>query len=90
MLAVPQGALSKALARVTGRTTKEHITDRRMLEAARLLRFTTLTVGEIAFRAGYTDQLYFSHAFRRHYGAAPTDYRHGADSSSQPRGTENL
>ncbi len=89
-LAVPQGALSKALARVTGRTTKEHITDRRMLEAARLLRFTTLTVGESAFRAGYTDQLYFSRAFRRHYGVAPTDYRHGADSSSQPRGTENL
>ena len=75
-LAVPQGALSKALVQVTGRTTKEHVTDRRMLEAARLLRFTTLTVGEIAFRAGYTDQLYFSRAFRRRYDVAPTDYRH--------------
>ena len=49
-----------------------------MLEAARLLRFTTLTVGEIAFRAGYSDQLYFARAFRRHYGVSPTDYRHGA------------
>jgi AraC family transcriptional activator of pobA len=77
-LAVPQAALSKTLVQVTGRGTKEHITDRRMLEAARLLRFTTLTVGEIAYRAGYTDQLYFSRAFRRRYGAPPTDYRSAA------------
>ena len=77
-LGVPQGALSKALVQVTGRSTKEYVTDRRMLEAARLLRFTTMTVGEIAFRAGYTDQLYFSRAFRRHYGVSPSDYRHGA------------
>lgn len=74
-LAVPQSALSKALVQATGRTTKEHITDRRLLEAARLLRFTTLTVGEIAFRAGYTDQLYFSRAFRRRYGTPPSEYR---------------
>ena len=33
-LRVPQAALSRALAHVTGRTTKELITDRRMLEAA--------------------------------------------------------
>ena len=75
-LRVPQAALSKALAQATGHTTKELITDRRMLEAARLLRFTALTVGEIAYRAGYSDQLYFSRAFRRHYGTAPSAYRH--------------
>ncbi|HEX2221490.1 MAG TPA: AraC family transcriptional regulator, partial [Candidatus Limnocylindria bacterium] len=76
-LAIPQSALSKALVQATGRTTKEHITERRLLEAARLLRFTELSVGEIAYRAGYTDQLYFSRAFRRRYGTAPTDYRRG-------------
>jgi AraC family transcriptional activator of pobA len=74
-LRVPQSALSRALTLVTGRGTKELITDRRMLEAARLLRFTDLTVGEIAFRAGFGDQLYFSRAFKRHYGEAPMAYR---------------
>ena len=74
-LAVPQGVLSRALTEVTGRGTKELITDRRMLEAARLLRFTNLTVGEVAFRAGYHDQLYFSRAFKRHYGEPPMAYR---------------
>lgn len=74
-LAVPQPALSRALVNVTGRTTKELITNRRMLEAARLLRFTDMTVGEIAYRAGYRDQLYFSRAFKREHGEAPSAYR---------------
>ena len=74
-LAVPPAQLSRALRHVTGRTTKQLITDRVMLEAARLLRFTDLTVGEIAFRAGFEDQLYFSRAFKRHYGEAPSAYR---------------
>lgn len=74
-LAVPQAALSRALVEVTGRTTKELITDRRMLEAARLLRFSEMSVGEIAYRAGYGDQLYFSRAFKRQFGEAPSAYR---------------
>jgi AraC family transcriptional activator of pobA len=74
-LRVPQSVLSRALSHVIGRGTKELITDRRMLEAARLLRFTDLTVGEIAFRAGFSDPLYFSRAFKRHYGEAPMAYR---------------
>jgi AraC family transcriptional activator of pobA len=74
-LAVPPAALSRALSEVTGRTTKELVTDRVMLEAARLLRFTDLTVGEVAHRAGFADPLYFSRAFKRHTGDAPTDYR---------------
>jgi AraC family transcriptional activator of pobA len=74
-LRVPQAALSKALTQVTGRPTKELIVDRVMLEAARLLRFTDLTVGEVAHRAGYDDQLYFSRAFKRHHGEPPVAYR---------------
>jgi AraC family transcriptional activator of pobA len=61
--------------RLTGRTTKELITDRRMLEAARLLRFSELAVGEVAYRAGYGDQLYFSRAFKRQFGESPSAYR---------------
>jgi AraC family transcriptional regulator, transcriptional activator of pobA len=74
-LAVPASALSRALSEVTGRTTKHLVTDRVMLEAARLLRFTELTVGEVAYRTGFEDQLYFSRAFKRRYGVAPTPYR---------------
>jgi AraC family transcriptional regulator, transcriptional activator of pobA len=74
-LRVPPAALSRALAHVTGRGTKQLITERRMLEAARLLRFSDLTVGEIAFRAGFSDQLYFSRVFKQRQGEAPIAYR---------------
>jgi AraC family transcriptional activator of pobA len=74
-LSVPQSVLSRALADVTGRRTKELITDRRMLEAARLLRFTDRQVGEVASRAGFDDQLYFSRSFKKYYGRTPTEYR---------------
>jgi len=75
VLAVPAAALSRALTQATGRSTKELVTDRVMLEAVRLLRFTDLTVGEIAHRVGYDDPLYFSRAFKRHAGEAPMAYR---------------
>jgi len=77
-LAVPPAALSQALVQVTGRSTKELITDRVMVEAARLLRYTERTMGEIAFLTGFSDPLYFSRAFKRHQGVAPSAYRERA------------
>jgi AraC family transcriptional activator of pobA len=74
-LAVPAAALSRALVNLTGRGTKELIVERAMVEAMRLLRFTDLTVGEVAFRVGYGDPLYFSRAFKRFTGRAPQAYR---------------
>ncbi len=34
-----------------------------------------MSVGEIAYRAGYDDQLYFSRAFKRQFGEPPSAYR---------------
>jgi AraC family transcriptional activator of pobA len=84
-LAVPPQALSRALSRVTGRATKDLILDRVMLEAARLLRFTDLTVGEVAARVGYDDPLYFSRAFKRRHDESPQAYRDGARGKSMDR-----
>ena len=74
-LGVPAAVLARALSQTTGRTTKALIMERVMLEAARLLRFTDMQVGEIAFRVGLDDQLYFSRAFKRQYGESPLAYR---------------
>ncbi len=75
VLAVPQPALTRALRALTGKGTKELVRERVLLEAARLLRFSDLDVGEIAYRVGFADRLYFSRAFRRAYGQAPSAYR---------------
>jgi AraC family transcriptional regulator, transcriptional activator of pobA len=74
-LRVPPAALSRALTEITGRGTKELVLDRVMSEAARLLRFTGLTVQQVALRLGYDDPLYFSRAFKRHFGDSPIAYR---------------
>jgi AraC family transcriptional regulator, transcriptional activator of pobA len=74
-LAMPPAALSRALAATTGRTTKELVLSRVMVEAARLLRFSDLTAQQIAHRVGFSDPLYFSRAFKRHFGRSPTEYR---------------
>ncbi len=77
-LATAPAALSLALSQITGRSTKQLVTDRVMLEASRLLRFTDRTVGEIAFQTGFGDPLYFSRAFKRHHGEPPTVFRDGS------------
>jgi AraC family transcriptional regulator, transcriptional activator of pobA len=74
-LGVTTGTLSRTLTRLTGRTTKQLIMERVVLEAARLLRFSDLSVKEIAARLGFNDQFAFSHAFKRQRGEAPLDFR---------------
>ncbi|HEV2874819.1 MAG TPA: AraC family transcriptional regulator [Thermoleophilaceae bacterium] len=81
-LRVPPAALSRALTQVTGKGTKELVLDRVMSEAARLLRFTDLTVQQVALRVGYDDPLYFSRALKRHFGDSPMAYR--AQSRGRP------
>ena len=74
-LAVTTGTLSRTLMRLTGRTTKQLILDRVLMEAGRLLRFSDLSVKEIAARLGFKDQFAFSHAFKRQRGEAPLEFR---------------
>ena len=74
-LGVTTGTLSRTLTRLTGRTTKQLILDRVLMEAGRLLRFSDLSVKEIAARLGFKDQFAFSHAFKRQRGEAPLEFR---------------
>jgi AraC family transcriptional activator of pobA len=75
VLAVTAGTLSRTLTKLTGRTTKQLILERVILEAVRLLRFSDLSIKEIAARLGFSDQFAFSKAFKRQRGEAPLDLR---------------
>ena len=74
-LGVTTGTLSRLLTKLTGRSTKQVILDRVILEAVRLLRFSDLQIKEIADRLGFSDQFGFSKAFKRQRGEAPADFR---------------
>jgi AraC family transcriptional regulator, transcriptional activator of pobA len=69
------GTLSRLLTKLTGQTAKQVILDRVILEAVRLLRFSDLSIKEIAARLGFSDQFAFSKAFKRQRGEAPLDFR---------------
>jgi AraC-like DNA-binding protein len=51
------------------------ITERRMVEARRLLGETELTVEAIGARVGYRNPGYFARRFRRAHGASPLEWR---------------
>ena len=68
--------VTRLFRRVTGSSFKQYQTTFKMKQAATLLIQTpSRPVAEIARQLGYDDPLYFSRAFRRHYGCAPTQYR---------------
>jgi AraC family transcriptional regulator, transcriptional activator of pobA len=74
-LGLTTGTLSRLLTKLTGQSTKQLVQDRLILEAARLLRFSDLSIKEIAARLGFSDQFAFSKAFKRQRGEAPADFR---------------
>lgn len=53
----------------------EYLTELRMLEAQQLLSETDKSIAEIAEEVGYTDDKYFSRAFKKYSGLKPKDYR---------------
>ena len=57
-------------------TFREQLTRKRLNEAEILLRFHPgMSIGEIAFKCGFSDSNYFSALFHRKYGLSPTEFR---------------
>jgi AraC-like DNA-binding protein len=69
------------LLKETGRTFRRHVMDRRLQNAAALLRdpqWHHRRIGDVATAAGFCDLAHFSRAFRRKYAATPSDIRQAA------------
>ena len=63
-----------------GTTFTEYVLAERLARARRVLtdpRFAGRKISTIAFDAGFGDLSYFNRAFRRHYGATPSELRAG-------------
>jgi AraC family transcriptional activator of pobA len=81
-LAVSQAVLNRLCRSFAGKGAGEVIQDRVMLEAERLLIYTSASAAMIAYELGFQDPAYFSRAFKRHKGMAPGQFR--ADRMEQP------
>jgi AraC family transcriptional regulator, transcriptional activator of pobA len=62
----------------SGKTVAELVDARRILEAKRLLKYSDLSLKEVAFAIGFLDHSYFTKVFKKHVGQTPSDYRSAA------------
>lgn len=67
--------LKKCFKGVYGDSIYAYMKRYRLQVAEQLLRESTLTIGEIAAKAGYLNPNKFTSAFRAEYGMTPTAYR---------------
>ena len=67
--------LSKSLQKTIGKTPKQFIDDRILLEAKRLLTYTNESIKEITFMLGFDEPTNFSKFFRKQTGLSPAELK---------------
>lgn len=67
--------ISRLVRENTGESFTQLLTEKRMAEAKRLLKDTSLKVQDIAERTGYTNVRYFTRVFKANANMSPNDYR---------------
>lgn len=77
-MAISSKTLTTITKKISGHPPAELIAQRIVLQAKRLLRFTTLQVGEISFELGFEDPSYFVKYFKRHLKVSPLVFRERA------------
>ncbi|PKV13495.1 helix-turn-helix domain-containing protein [Xanthomonas prunicola] len=76
-LGLTPGHLNALCQRLAGASALQLLHRRIMLEARRTLRYTSLSVQQVAESLGFFDAAYFSRYFARHAGCSPTRFRNG-------------
>jgi AraC family transcriptional activator of pobA len=75
-----EAALRKACVRVAGQSPIQLIQARMLIEAQRQLRYTGMSVTQIAHYLGFEDPAYFSRFFAKGMGASPRSFRRSTGS----------
>jgi AraC family transcriptional activator of pobA len=75
LLTVSSGYLSKTIKATTGQNALSAINDRIIKEAKLMIKFTELTIAEIAFKLNYSDASNFGNFFRKHVNCSPLSFR---------------
>lgn len=67
--------LNRTIKSLTGKTAKEHLQNRLVIAAKRMLYFSTLSQKEIAYELGFSEPSNFSAFFKNCTGISPTEFR---------------
>ncbi|MCO6185450.1 helix-turn-helix domain-containing protein [Rhizobium sp. L1K21] len=74
-MAMSAARLNRLCKSVAGKPAQEIIHARVVLEAQRLLTYTSATSAEVAYELGFRDPAYFTRFFRRETGVTPSTFR---------------
>ncbi|RED96682.1 helix-turn-helix transcriptional regulator [Marinoscillum furvescens] len=75
LLHVSENHLTHIVRDLTGKTSKQLIIDKQILEIKRLLKHSDLTATEISQHLNFSDTSYFSKFFKKQTGLTPNEYR---------------
>lgn len=75
LMQVSSKSLSASLFRSTGKTPKQFINERLILESKRLLVYSSLSVKEISFELGFEEPTNFSKFFRNYTNQSPAEFK---------------
>lgn len=75
MCSVSSAYLSALFKKETGMTITDHINFTRIQQSLFLLNASSLSIGEIASRCGFSDANYFTRTFKKLQGKTPKSYR---------------
>jgi AraC-like DNA-binding protein len=78
-LAVSERHLIRVCQQFSERSPMQMVLGRRLMESVKLLRFTSLSVNEIALELGFHDNGHFSRFFKAKMGSSPIAWRRRQD-----------
>ncbi|MEI6412577.1 MAG: AraC family transcriptional regulator, partial [Bacteroidota bacterium] len=78
-LALTTNSLYRLVKEHAGTSPKDFFTNRLMIEAQRKLRYSNLSVKELAYELGFNDPDYFSRLFKKSTGKSVSDYLRSQD-----------
>jgi AraC family transcriptional regulator, transcriptional activator of pobA len=77
-LAVTPDYLNKTVKSITGKSAKEHIQSKLIVEAKRSLLFSGLSGKELAYTLGFEESAHFNNFFKKNTGLTPTEFKTSA------------
>lgn len=78
-LALTPNSLYRLVKEYSGTSPKDFFTNRLMMEARRKLRYSNLSVKELAYELGFNDPDYFSRLFKKSTGKSVSDFLRSQD-----------
>lgn len=75
LLNINEKVLSREVKAISGKTPKVYIDSRTILEAKRLLSYSSLSIKEIGYALGFEEPSYFNKYFKKHTKRTPVEFR---------------